>query len=184
VDDPFFSAHTYDAEINNLNVSTGPIYLPDHQATTIACMDQFQMCFGPESRPWCSGWNNGSDVMLEIFNMWKQNSFDDPGGRLQGSFMDVFTFVQSAVSTSTVHQSMAIRNQMQPQQVLLRDGFETFRPMYCDEQWTLEVETWFMKAIVDSILRVRLYAKYDTADFNSSLGLLYRKVYGDRILDE
>ncbi|KAH8758089.1 hypothetical protein F5882DRAFT_468649 [Hyaloscypha sp. PMI_1271] len=184
VDDPFFSAHTYDAEINNMNVSTKPIYLPDHEATTIACMDQFQMCFGPESRPWCSGWNNGSDVRWEILNMWKQNSLDDPGGRLQGSFMDVSTFVQSAVSTSTVHQSMAIRNHMQPQQVLLRDGFGTFRQMYGDEQWTLEVETWFMKAIVDSILRVRLYAKYDTTNLNSSLGLVYRKLYGDRILDE
>jgi hypothetical protein len=56
--------------------------------------------------------------------------------------------------------------------------------MYGDEQWTLEVETWFMKAIVDSILRVRLYAKYDTTDLNSSLALMYRKFYGDRILDE
>jgi hypothetical protein len=147
-------------------------------------MDQFQLCFGPESKPWCSGWNNGSEVMSEIFNMWKQNSFDDPGGRLEGSFMDIFTFVPSTVETSKVHQSMAIRNKMQPQQVLLREGFKTFRQGYGDEQWTLEVETWFMKALVDSILRARLYAEYDSANFNSSLGLLFREIYGDRILDE
>jgi hypothetical protein len=184
VDDPFFSAHTSDAKIKDLFNSSDPIYLPDREATTIACMDQFQLCFGPESKPWCSGWNNGSEVMSEIFNMWKQNSFDDPGGRLEGSFMDIFTFVPSTVETSKVHQSMAIRNKMQPQQVLLREGFKTFRQGYGDEQWTLEVETWFMKALVDSILRARLYAEYDSANFNSSLGLLFREIYGDRILDE
>jgi len=184
VDDPIFGAHTFDATVNDLYNSTGPVYLPDHEATAMACMDQFQLCFGPESTPWCSNWNNGSEVISELIAMWKQKPTRDLSDRLKRSFMDVFTFIPSMIDTSRVHQSLAVRNNMQPQQVLVRDGFQTFRQRYGGDQWTLEVETWFMKAHVDSILRARLYAKYTTASFNSSLGLLFRQIYGDHIADE
>ena len=143
---PIFGAHTFDATVNDLYNSTGPVYLPDHEATAMACMDQFQLCFGPESTPWCSNWNNGSEVISELIAMWKQKPTRDLSDRLKRSFMDVFTFIPSMIDTSRVHQSLAVRNNMQPQQVLVRDGFQTFRQRYGGDQWTLEVET-FLHAV-------------------------------------
>jgi hypothetical protein len=78
----------------------------------------------------------------------------------QPIFLDASAFVQAAIHTLSLHQSLALRNRRNPKSALLRDQFTHVRFGYGDEQWILEVETWFMKAIVDTLLRLRLGATY------------------------
>jgi hypothetical protein len=177
LNDPFFPAHAIAEESRYLSNRTE--WWPDREATAMACVDQYEFCIpGSEGTALCSGWSNGDYVVGMIVALfWIQRGHqipidfdsDESSRRLKSilrspegraAVMDGITHLPAAINAMSLHQSMTLRNMMMPKSVQLRDQESALRLWYTDEQWTLEVETWFTKATLDALFRIKGGAKF------------------------
>jgi hypothetical protein len=99
----------------------------------------------------------------------------------QSIVMDAATFVPAVTKSLSLHQSLALRNRMIPESGLLRDHLRSVRRNYVDEQWVLEVETWFMKAILDALFRAKVGAQFS---FDEGITPFFMDILGPNIMTD
>jgi hypothetical protein len=195
LNDSFFAAHTtLEGQVRYDNIS---LYFPHREATTLACVDQYEFCIPDHgNEAICSGWVKGENIFARMlvllmvrFNIEFKDDDDLQRSIVpilqtiegQSILMDAVTMLPSAIAAVSLHQSMALRNRMIPASGLLRDQFRPYRLEYTDDQWALEVETWFAKAIIDSIFRVKAGAK---VSFGGNISSLFTDILGSQIQRE
>ena len=174
VDDPFFAAHN---EVGSIFPNNGSGYLPDYEATTMACLDQWQYCVAGKSKIHCTEWGNGTNILTYLLVLFLLNDdivpFKDTDvdydarmnsvlmdTDVQAIVMEALGIMDQATDTISLHQSLALRNRMLPRSALLRDQLNPQHTLYGDDEWSKEVEVWFLKAYLDMILRARLGATH------------------------
>jgi hypothetical protein len=184
VDDPIFSAHhMWEGVI--IDGAPSRRYTSDFEATTMACAEQFQACLPDEGRGQiCTSWmGRKGDMMIDMTNELIDRGRESRHGLLllqhvRTSMMDSFSWTGEAILSLCVHNYLAIRKTTFQRSTLLRDEFRYVRYDYGSDRWVLEVETWFRKAILDAILRLRLGADYLTPMFLGEDMLVLNKSFG------
>jgi hypothetical protein len=72
IDDPFFGAHNAVDSFFQSNETRGQTgYLPDYEATTMGCIDQWQFCVPGKHKPTTSYCRSGEMALLSGWNSWK-----------------------------------------------------------------------------------------------------------------
>lgn len=171
VEDPFFAAHNryYDSE------DPDPYFLPDYEATALGCLEQVQFCIPRLSGPiFCTSWGH----RYAPFDQLQEFLISGLAGIDQAIFAnsEQIAFVFPLTEAFSVYYYLALRNWWHNLSLLLRAQTSSDRGSYSvDEPWTLEVETWFMKAIVNAIFRMRMGAKYNFNNFT-----LFGKPYSEK----
>ncbi|KAJ9660435.1 hypothetical protein H2198_002553 [Neophaeococcomyces mojaviensis] len=155
VNDPFLSAH------NKVNHGEDYVrYLPDYEATALGCVEQYQFCVPRSSRStYCSQWGFTTQAWADI----QEVLVPDETAPLEDLYdiMERIASFDELIRSTTVYGHLALRNTMHDLTRLLRDQSSNNRFNELEsEPWTLEVETWFMKAILNAIFRIRMGAKY------------------------
>jgi hypothetical protein len=162
IDDPFFSAH-------NIIDSDKPHTCADYEATALGCVEQIQYCFPQSQRPiYCTDWGAGSDQYFDMLTyLWTHSvrSKEDEGhphSLLERSndqhllsMNEMLNLFQHFQSRFGIYEYLSMRIEFH-KMLPLRQGkmhSENMRGLDSDnEQWVLEVETWFMKAYLSGIL--------------------------------
>jgi hypothetical protein len=185
VNDPLFGAHQKRTSTRYDGQET-TFYHPDYEATTLACMDQLQACIpGMDQHQSCSPWQRHGNFLSLMNDIAHQESLSSTQHDwLSTAITDAFTYLPLATPSMTVHFALASRHLIFPRSNLLRDVFTDTRLSLRDEEWILEVETWFMKAIMDTVLSMRLGARWNRANFSSPAGLVLKEHFGAGIVDE
>jgi hypothetical protein len=143
VEDPFFSA-------NNMQLNDNKTFYADHEATALGCIEQFQFCL--EGSVGCTDWGqrstpiNGLAKLLEL-------SRDD------ASLFDITTLFKSLPAMFSVHDYVAVRVDLISMVPLITVEVWN-RVESSQERWVTEVETWFIKGILDAILYARYGARF------------------------
>jgi hypothetical protein len=149
VDDPFFAAHT-------TCHSRPGLYCPDQEATALGCLDQAQFCI--HDSEFCTPWGAGYE---EVQAMWdtfkKEEDFT--------SMADIWAFSIARDSLSLYrYLGMRQRSSSVPLNTVGSDTLrDIWRPKIAKDQWVTEVETWFARAITQSILEVQIGPRYNSA---------------------
>jgi hypothetical protein len=162
IDDPLFAAHN---EFNILEDSE-MLFLPDHEATALVCVEQYQFCIPRLSGPiFCTLWGHTTQCSVQLVTFLRSGLASQDQGYF--SLAEMATFFLELTEASAVYRYLALRNKMHSLSPLLRGRTSNTNNIYhLDEPWTLEVETWFTKAIVNMIFRAKMGAKYHLANFH------------------
>ena len=186
MDDPFFSAH------NKKNVypdyTNTSMYIADYEATALGCIEQFQYCFPPSPLPVpCTHWGaRGSQfsVMLEyLIHQYPCQYNGDTRSLLEHStdqnllsVNEMFSLFRLVHIYFTIYDFLAIRIKYYEMNPLKQPTRVIEYNRWVDddkEQWIIEVETWFMKALLGGILAIQDGALYTLRDLDSGFSEAY-----------
>jgi hypothetical protein len=183
IDDPFFSAHN---RISPDNTHT----CADYEATGMGCVEQYQYCFPSSQLPiYCTDWGAGGDQHFQMLTyLWTQytqaNEYEgDLYSLLEHSndqyllsineMLNLFKIFQSRFG---VYEYLSMRIQLHKMVPLTQQKgiFSDLRGLDSDnEQWVIEVETWFMKAYLSGILTIQDGALFALSDVDSGFSPEY-----------
>ncbi|KIN07072.1 hypothetical protein OIDMADRAFT_139742 [Oidiodendron maius Zn] len=175
VNDPFFAAHSQLSSRLPGGPGFSDVYpfIPDHEATALGCVEQFQYCL-PESplSKSCTDWGACEEPFWVMFHHLatqfpggfngniSASVFEQWNGQVAWSLKEMQASFRAAFHIFGVHRYLRQRisvHQMIPltewgRGPLFQDniGFDVDR-----EPWVVEVETWFMKAFLNGILAVQ-----------------------------
>ena len=192
VNDPFFSAHNLrPLPYAGLPGEQFSNFYPDYEATALGCFEQFQFCFPPAnlSDP-CTNWgarklefspmlmylsahypkSYNSDNPIAIIEHW-----NDQYGWSVKEWMQVIKLVPEKFgvfdylgSRITIHEILPL---IEPSSFLSNNHWLSD----WNEQWTIEVEAWFMKAFLSGILAIQDGALYALTDVDPKFSTEYLK---------
>jgi hypothetical protein len=177
VDDPFFSSHNKE----NLypDQPERPVYIADYEATALGCIEQFKYCFLPSSLSMpCTDWGARDHEFSAILNYlvfhYTGQFNDDAHSLLEhttdqnllsvNEMLNLFKLVPARFAIYDYLASRILINKMIP---LKRPKRVVEYNRWLDdnkEQWIVEVETWFMKALLSGILAIQDGALYSLLD--------------------
>jgi len=156
VDDPLFAAH------EKCSVSK---YCPDSEATALGCLDQFQYCItGSES--FCTSWGFGKEELVSMRKVLEKQMDI-------ASLADLWAFYIARDTLSLHHylrmRQTSVSGNADPFSEIKSDytsaiwgsGGTSTTATVAKDQWAIEVETWFMKAILEAILDLQLGPRYN-----------------------
>jgi len=140
VDDPLFAAHRKCQTIRNL-------YCPDYEATALGCVDQVQYCISGSA--FCTSWGPGYEEAIVMKKKFENEKDID-------SLADLRSFSVARDALSLQHYLM-MRQKPYPVPInTVKASWEAGRgAKVAKDQWVAEVETWFMRAIIEAILEVQ-----------------------------
>ncbi|PMD32158.1 hypothetical protein L207DRAFT_610168 [Hyaloscypha variabilis F] len=186
MDDPFFSAH------NKKNVypddTNTSMYIADYEATALGCIEQFQYCFPPSPLPVpCTNWGaRGSEfsAMLEYLSYQYSGQYNgDIHSLLEHStdqnllsVNEMFSLFRLVPMNFAIYDFLAIRIKYYEMNLLKRPKRVVEYNRWPDdykEQWIIEVETWFMKALLGGILAIQDGALYTLRDLDPGFSEAY-----------
>jgi hypothetical protein len=187
IQDPFFAAHRQ-ASFPWTVFPDYPSFYPDHEATALGCVEQFQYCFppSPQSNP-CTGWGSTKASFSAMhdslaaqfpggFNGDVSPEFEQWNGQVALSLKEMLALFQYVYKAFEVQDYLVKRTLVFNMVPLIKWGtsmtdyssFEIDR-----EPWVAEVETWFMKAWLSGILMIQDGAIFTILDLNSSFSSEY-----------
>jgi hypothetical protein len=137
VDDPFFAAHI-------LGPDGG--FVPDYEATALGCLEQFQFCI--PSHNFCTPWGQRSQEISEVIReltIWQDTE----------SLADIMLLFHSLPTMLSVYDYLSWRcfNTVPLTPRPRWTGSETY--IHNREQWVTEIETWFMKGILEAFITIQ-----------------------------
>jgi hypothetical protein len=161
--DPFFSAHFSRAQAEEAwpnDVETkGVLYIPDFEATAMACIEQYKFCL--RSSGICTDWDS-DPYQIFLLLPYVDDLFEFGelallfGRMLQNAWLSLYYFL----STRTEWFGMLpLRNPYRVDRMVLPDD--------TNEMWVQEVETWFRKSILQAILILRTGARFNMVNFTN-----------------
>jgi hypothetical protein len=184
IDDPFFSAH-------NLINPDGHI-CADYEATGMGCVEQFQYCFPPSQLPiYCTDWGAGNDQHFQMLTyLWTQytqaNEYEGPLHSLLEhsndqhllSINEMVNLFKNFQSRFGIYEYLSMRIDLHKMVPLTRRKGLTLNYNLrsldsVNEQWIIEVETWFMKAYLSGILTIQDGALFALSDIDSGFSPEY-----------
>ena len=190
-DDPFFSAHEAITWTSSSDDEPQTRYASDYEATAIGCLDQFQICVPYHGKPIgaCSAWHRQGHIVRELLDIHTTDEeTTDLAERKLAAFIDAYTYLTTAVPTLSMYHALALRHVVYEGARIIRTSFlratTGFQREDANSQWASEVEEWFMKALVDTIISLRASARYSTIDHESATGIAMRKAFGENIRHE
>lgn len=156
VDDPFFSSHTpcfYEGD-----KTAFPVYCPDHEATALGCLEQYQFCL-PKS-DFCTPWGYKHEQLWETKNHLEME--------WEPFLVSQMWAIETAFNYSSVHQVLFKRENTEISQSMTpltrtspwNPDYRREKTFNRKDQWITEVETWFRKGILDSILRIQYAGRW------------------------
>ena len=163
------------------------MYFPDHEATALGCVEQFQYCFPPSDLPYpCTDWgprNEQFSAMATFLSLYVPGFTDDPIAALEHgddqfawSLNEMYTFFKITTDKFAIYDYLASRIHYHKGIPLIRqkDIIVENRVLdHYEEQWMIEVETWFMKAYLTGILSIQDAALFSILDLDSRFSLEY-----------
>jgi hypothetical protein len=165
--DPFFQAtNAITARFNENTTETK--YTPDYEATVLACLEQYQFCTQrKEMNNFCTTWGETIETIGDLlYHLASMNDWKD----FASALLDRITILGSATDASSVYTTSLLRKVVSTRKNLLRYGDSIVINNYSgnDEQWILELETWFMRAIIDAIFRMKVGPRFSLGGFSTN----------------
>jgi len=181
--DPFYAAHRE-------RVSSYPgmpdhhSFYPDHEATALGCVEQFQYCFPPS---FCTNWGPRDEPFSAMFNYLEAQfpngfngdispAFENWNDQFAWSLKEMLASFKSVLMTFGVHRYLINRIALHKMVPLVKWGImlNDYRWFDVDrEPWVVEVETWFMKAFLSGVLSIQNGALYAILDFDPGFSSEY-----------
>ena len=180
INDPLFAAHNkfkpWPASFD---------YCADFEAAALGCVEQFQLCLADYCTPWGPRAKSMApmiDHLLESYpgsiprNSTAALLLEDWGNQSGLSANEINTMFGVFPLTLAVFDYLTFRITFNKMMLLTnRHSYGDFMRLLDDndEQWTIEVETWFMKAILSAILRFQFAMMCHPKGFDSSFSDQY-----------
>ncbi|KAE9374249.1 hypothetical protein N431DRAFT_533029 [Stipitochalara longipes BDJ] len=169
INDPFFAAHRKASFPFVAGPQQGPFFYPNHEATALSCVEQFQYCL-PQSpvSNYCTDWGGFNGDVSPAFEHWNS--------QFAWSLKEMLFLYKSVCSAFAVQRYLRDRTVLLKIVQLIKWGtsmgdyrwFEVGR-----EQWVAEVETWFMKSSLSGILTVQDGSIFTIEDLDSAFSPEY-----------
>jgi len=192
VNDPFFAAHVKPTIRipGSPNPITSLTFYPDHEATALGCVEQFQHCFpqSPLPKP-CTDWGTYNDSFSAMFNSLAAQfpggfngdispAFERWDDQFAWSLKEMLASFNTLLSVFEVHRYLIQRILLHKMVPLTQWGrgpaLADYRLFDVDrEPWVVEVETWFMKALLGGILTIQDGALFALTTPDSSFSSEY-----------
>lgn len=168
VNDPFFSAHQ---KFRNY-------YVSDYEANTLGCVEQLQCCIPGLSK--CSAWGTSTQQLAFLrdnFNTTKspKERSDERALIKHNDLMRISEFLWSSFSIYDYIANRWIYDRLVPP--LQRSVGASGKFDDRNEQWVVEVERWFMRALVGGILSVRNGMRWNTDNSLSTAPIEEKRRY-------
>ncbi|KAH8645975.1 hypothetical protein BGZ60DRAFT_535758 [Tricladium varicosporioides] len=154
VDDPFFAAHTEGLTINHNGEKDVRNYYPDHEATALGCVEQYQYCISKAS--FCTSWGYLVDDLHTLGKHLKDDYLQSKEVLYQALIrnqLSVHGYLYSYASRMAKLESSHVTTQ-----------YQTSEATISNESWVTEVEIWFMKTILISIFNIQTQVRYSMAN--------------------
>lgn len=169
IDDPFFAAHNH--------ILTGPFgnfssYYADYEATALGCLEQFRYC--TPSDGFCTPWGvDGEEAATLLERLKKNDKFSTP--------LNLFFIYPHLPFMLSVYHYLSFRTTPPTYVPLTQFGLtsDEFVVIHQDtkDQWAAEVETWFTKATLSTVLKVKTAAEFQIfSSRNSSNKEVHRQL--------
>lgn len=168
IHDPFFAAHRKASF--PFTARPGDYFYPDHEATALGCVEQFQYCL-PQSplSNHCTDWGTCNkafsamyDYLAAQFPGWFNGditpAFEHWNGQFAWSLKEMLVLYKSVCSAFEVQRYLVDRKVYFNMVPLIKWGtsMTDYRWFEVDrEPWVAEVETWFMKSFLNGILMIQ-----------------------------
>lgn len=165
-DDPLFSAHNPCTLRGSVCNHTS--YCADQEVTALGCCEKFQFCMGGFG---CTDWGEGSSAAYKLLDDPLIRSDEDIRG-------DILTLYRMMPAMTSVHRYLGVRSAFfQPMIPLVTRDSSPFDAVESSEPWATEVETWFMKGIVDAIQFARYGARFPLDEESEKFDMEFRRKY-------
>jgi hypothetical protein len=164
VEDPFFAAHNRAMSSRNMVV-----FYPDHEATALGCLEQYQYCV--PSASFCTPWGPLSAHSGAIAN---HPSIEHD----LASLAEIYVLFRLLPSAFSIFDYLAMRTEWHGMTPLARSGLRIDMSNFFinpEEQWVTEVDLWFMKSILDAILFVQYGAQFHIKDITPEFPMWLKK---------
>ncbi|KAN0121755.1 hypothetical protein V8E51_000081 [Hyaloscypha variabilis] len=188
INDPFFAAYRKAFFPFVARPQDGPFYYPNHEATALGCVEQFQYCL-PQSHQsdYCTDWGTCNKAFSAIydylaaqfpggFNGHASPAFEHWNGQIAWSLKEMLVLYKSVCSSFAVQRYLRDRTLFLQTVPLIKWGLsvEDYRWFEVDrEPWVAEVETWFMKSFLSGILTIQDGSLFTVDDLDSSFSPEY-----------
>jgi hypothetical protein len=183
IHDPFYAAHR-ESFSSHPGIPDYHSFYPDHEATALGCVEQFQYCFPPSP---CTDWGLRDEPFSAMFNYLGAQfpggfngdispAFENWNDQFAWSLKEMLASFKSVLMTFGVHQYLIYRIALHKMVPLAEWGVMLDDYRWFDvnrEPWVVEVETWFMKAFLSGILSIQDGALYAILDFDPGFSSEY-----------
>jgi hypothetical protein len=183
IHDPFYAAHRESLS----SIPGAPpirLFYPDHEATALGCVEQFQYCFPPST---CTDWGPRDEPFSAMFNYLGAQfpggfngeispAFENWNNQFAWSLKEMLASFKSVYMTFGVQRYLINRISHHKMLPLVNWGvmLDDYRLFDVDkEPWVVEVETWFMKAFLSGILSIQDGALYAVQDLDPGFSSEY-----------
>jgi hypothetical protein len=188
IGDPFFAAHRKAFFPFVARPQAGPFFYPDHEATALGCVEQFQYCL-PQSplSNYCTDWGTCSKAFSAMydylaaqfpsgFNGDVSPAFERWNGQFAWSLKEMLVLYKSVCPAFTVQRYLRDRTVLLQMVPLIKWGVATEDYIWFEvdrEPWVAEVETWFMKSFLSGILTIQDGSLFTIEDLDSAFSPEY-----------